>query len=94
MVWSEHRRVNIDVFGRRLVLQERLHHLVETKDVVDVADPSRARFDRDIGNWHLLRVAAERTVKIPERGKRPLWQGTLRQVVITCVDHHRRRLKA
>ena len=36
LVWSEHRRVNIDVFGRRLLLQERLHHLVEAKDVVDV----------------------------------------------------------
>jgi len=23
MVWSEHRRVNIDVFGRRLILEER-----------------------------------------------------------------------
>ena len=37
MVWSEHGRVNIDVFGRRLVLQERLHHLVETKAVVIVS---------------------------------------------------------
>jgi len=31
LVWSEHRRVNIDVFGRRLVLKERLHHLVEAR---------------------------------------------------------------
>jgi hypothetical protein len=54
MVWPEHCRVNIDVLVRRLGLQERLHHLVETKDVVDVADPSRARFDGYIGNWHLL----------------------------------------
>ena len=58
MVWSEHRRVNIDVFGRRLGPQERLHHLVETKNVVDVADPSRGWFDGDIGDWHLLRIAA------------------------------------
>jgi hypothetical protein len=39
LVWSEHRRVNIDVFGRWLLLEERLHHLVEAKDVVEVADP-------------------------------------------------------
>ena len=43
MIWSEHSRVNIDVSGRGLVLEERLHHLVEAKDVVEVADPSRAR---------------------------------------------------
>ena len=41
LVWSEHRRVNIDVFGRWLLLKERLHHLVEAKNVVEVADPSR-----------------------------------------------------
>jgi len=58
MVWSEHRRVYIDVLGHRLGLQERLHHLIEAKDVVDVANPSRARFDGDIGDWHLLRIAA------------------------------------
>ena len=43
---------------------------------------------------HLLRIAAQCTVKIPERGKRLVWQGALRQIVITCVEHHRRRLKA
>jgi len=36
LFWSEHRRVNIDVFGRWLVLQERLHHLVEAKDLVQI----------------------------------------------------------
>ena len=68
--------------------------MVEAKDVVDLAEPRRGWFDGDKGDWHLLRIAASCTVKIPERGKRLLWQGALRQVVITCVEHHRRRLKA
>src|SRR5260370_8404606 len=92
LVWSDHRRVNIDVFGGRLVLKERLHHLVEAKDVVEVADPSRRRFDGDIGNWHLLRIPTQRTVKIPERGKRLVWHGAFPQVVIPCAWHHRPRL--
>ena len=41
MVWPEHGRVNINVFGGRLVLHEGLHHLVETNNVVDVSDASR-----------------------------------------------------
>jgi hypothetical protein len=46
--------VNYSSWPRKLLPGE----LVEAKDVVDVADASRGRFDGDIGNWHLLRIAA------------------------------------
>jgi len=57
LVRSEHRRANIDVFGRRLVLQERLHHLVEAKDVVDVADPCRGRSERRVDRQSFFAAA-------------------------------------